>query len=391
MGNEGSMTGINTLQTLQSRNEDTQAIYSLAFSSDGKTLVSGSDDGLVVLWDVRVHDDKQLPFDDPLARFFVGGDGGVTVATLSSLGLLAAATCQPPLEEPYCLDDGVAEVYLWDIATGDKVGQFASGHAGSIGDLAFSPNGQILAVAGGNDHTIRLFDVTTGRQIGRPISSSSMVLDFSPNGRYLAFSGKTEGHVILLDIENQTPVGEFSGLEGSITDVVFSPDGKLLAAAESNGAIRIWEIKTRTPQGSSLRGQSIAFSPDGKLIASGNDKDFILWDADTYHQLGQYTVGKEGYSVASLAFSPDSRTLVMGVIGAPMPRQWENKVILWDVTQQQQLAEFWDGWQYFNYVGRITFSKDGHAFVINSDHTAVLWNINPVSWQARPAKPQAKS
>src|SRR4030095_1421900 len=88
-------------------------------------------------------------------------------------------------------------------------------------------------------------------------------------------------------------------------------------------------------------------------------------------------------NVARLAFSPDSETLVMGVIGAPMPRQWENKVIVWDIGQQQPLAEIWDGWQYLNFVNRITFSKDGHVFVTNSDHTAVLWDINPVSWQAR--------
>src|SRR5260221_453244 len=112
---------------------------------------------------------------------------------------------------------------------------------------------------------------------------------------------------------------------GTVTTVVSSPDGGLLASASIDNTIKLWDLHTgehlRTLGGHSFHVNSVAFSPDGGLLASASrDKTMKLWDPHT----GEHLRTLEGHSsdVTSVAFSPDGGLLASA--------SWDNTMKLWD-------------------------------------------------------------
>ena len=109
---------------------------------------------------------------------------------------------------------------------------------------------------------------------------------FSPDGKVLA-SESVDNTIILWDVATRQPLGEpLKGHSGGVTLVAFSPDGRLLASGSDDMTILLWDVATRQPLGAPLQGHSsfvtsAAFSPDSKTLASGSDDTtIILWDVD---------------------------------------------------------------------------------------------------------------
>ncbi len=160
---------------------------------------------------------------------------------------------------------------------------------------------------------------------------------------------------------------------GSVYSLSFSPDGKLMASAGDDGAIRIWDVKTRQPVGEPLRGHtasvfSVAFSPDGRMLAStGDDSTVRLWDAATRQPLGNPMTGQTRAG-GSIAFSPDGKLLATG--------GFDSTIRLWDVNRRQALGDPIEGHQ--GAVHSVAFSPDGRMLASASeDRTVRLWEIGP--------------
>jgi WD40 repeat protein len=191
---------------------------------------------------------------------------------------------------------------------------------------------------------------------------------FNRKGDLLA-AGSRDGAVYVWDVASRTTVAVLRGKDaGAPPDIVFSPDGRWLAAGEENAdkMICIWDLQTRKPI-QFLRGHrgtifSLAVSTDGKLLASGSEDGTIrLWDTRTWKEVGLL---KHESNVYGLAFSPDGTRLAAGC--------GDSVIRLWDVATRQDVAELHG---HSDYVYTLSFSPDGTRLVSGSgDFTVRIWD-----------------
>ncbi|KAF8197226.1 WD40-repeat-containing domain protein, partial [Mycena galopus ATCC 62051] len=186
-------------------------------------------------------------------------------------------------------------VGLWDVKSGQQVGEPLFGHTSGVLSVAFSPDGSHIA-SGSEDATIRLWDVKTGQQVGKALVGHTdwvWSVAFLPDGSHIA-SGSDDRTICLWDAKTGQQVGEpLVGHTGWVRSIAFSPDGSHIASGSNDKTICLWDVKTGQQVGKALVGHtdwvwSVDFSPDGSHIASGSyDKTICLWDITTGQQVGE--------------------------------------------------------------------------------------------------------
>jgi sugar lactone lactonase YvrE/energy-coupling factor transporter ATP-binding protein EcfA2 len=268
----------------------TDGVWSVAFSPDGKTALSASNDTTLRLWDVATGQ---------IIRTFSGHMGSVLSVAFSPDGKTALSGSGNTLR-------------LWDVATGQSIRTF-SGHTSGVNSVAFSPDGK-TALSGSWDKTLRLWDVATGQSIRTFSGHTGGVLSvaFSPDGK-TALSGSADTTLRLWDVATGQTIRTFNGDGGTPSSVTFSPDGK--TALSGGEIVRLWDIATgqtiRTFSGHTNIVSSVAFSPDGKTALSGSsDTTLRLWDVASGQSIR--TLSGHSGSVVSVAFSPDGKTALSG-------------------------------------------------------------------------------
>jgi WD40 repeat protein len=132
-------------------------------------------------------------------------------------------------------------VMLWDVAGRREVG--ALRHRSGVKDVAFSPGGQLLAIAC-RDHTVRLWDLPSRQELFTLTGHAGIVdaVAFSPDGRTLATSG-SDRLVKLWNVATRQAVGVLRGHQASVLHVAFSPDGGLLASGSMDATVRLWRAE----------------------------------------------------------------------------------------------------------------------------------------------------
>ncbi|MCF3622376.1 WD40 repeat domain-containing protein [Planktothrix agardhii] len=258
-------------------------------------------------------------------------------------------------------------IKLWDVTTGKEI-HTLQGHSSVVSSVSFSPDGKTLA-SGSDDNTIKLWDVTTGKEIHTLQGHSSSVwsVSFSPDGKTLA-SGSDDKTIKLWDITTGKEIHTLQGHSSSVSSVSFSPDGKTLASGSDDNTIKLWDVTTgkeiRTLQGHSSVVSSVSFSPDGKTLASGSEDNTIkLWDVTTGKAI--HTLQGHSSSVNSVSFSPDGKTLASG--------SEDNTIKLWDITTGKEIRTLQG---HSSSVSSVSFSPDGKTLASGScDNTIKLWDI----------------
>ncbi len=293
-------------------------VKSVLFSADGQTLASCSYDKTIRLWQLDTGREIRTL---GRGRFFVWHSKVVLSIAFSPDGkTLASSILGAPFGNPDMIK-------LWDVSTGRQLGTL-KGHSHAITSVAFSPDGKTLASGSqstiiGSDtdsNTIRLWDVCIGhekRVLKGHLSYVNSVV-FSPDGQTLA-SGSLDCTIKLWDVCTGQEKRTLKGHLHSVTSVAFSPDGQTLASGSSDRTIRLWDVSTGQEKltlkalsyGVNYDANSVAFSPDGQTLASGSsDRTIRLWDVSTGQEL--CTLSEHSNVVESVAFSPDGQTLASG-------------------------------------------------------------------------------
>jgi WD40 repeat protein len=253
-----------------------------------------------------------------------------------------------------------------------------TGHTENVTSIAFSPDGRILA-SGSMDNTIKLWDVTSGRELRSLTGHANRVLTghanrvwsvaFSPGGRTLA-SGSDDGTINIWDVASGRELGTLDGHANSVVSIAFSPDGRTLASASWDHTIKLWEAASgrelRTLAGHTDPVSSVAFSPDGRTLASGSfDKTIKLWDVASGRELS--TLSGHADKVYSVKFSPDGRTLASG--------SEDGTTRIWDAEGGRELRNL--AVSKF-LVASVAFSPDGRTLATGSwslDNPIKLWDL----------------
>ena len=301
--------------------DDNDGANATVFSPDGALLAVGYGDGTVRLWDAATQQEIGTPLiaDSNPASAAIGN--GVAGVAFSPDGKILATA------------DAAGTVRLWDVFTRRQIGpaltadngHYANPLLNGAAGVAFSPDGKILATLG-DDMNVRLWDVSTRRQIGAPMAAPPgaasalpliFELAFSPDGTILATAGN-DGSLLLWNVATHHLIGSprtavSSPSTNFLTGVAFSPDGSTLATAGWDGTVRLWDVQTRQQIGAPLTDSSdhqftgVAFSPDGAILATAGSAGTRLWSVTTHQQIGPAIAVPSG--TTSVAFGPGGRIL----------------------------------------------------------------------------------
>jgi WD40 repeat protein len=228
-------------------------------------------------------------------------------------------------------------ICIWDAETGRITSGHIRGHSDDIRSVAFSPDGKCL-VSGSSDKTIRVWDAKTGEMLHSPLrghTHSVLSLVFSPDGLHIASSSADKTIRIWDAGTGRVVSGPFEGHADSIQSVAFSPDGKRIVSSSHDNTIRIWDTKTGVMVSGPLEGHtcgvwSVAFSPDGTSIAAGSsDRTIRVWDAETGKMVSGPLEGDTDY-VKSVVFSPDGIWIVSG--------SDDQSIRVWDVKTGELIS-----------------------------------------------------
>ena len=287
-------------------------IHPLAMTSDGQTLISGSEDGSLTFW--SVPNGKQIArlsaHSQPITALEIGVNSKVLVSGSKN-----------------------GNITIWDMTNRQQIYNI-SGDSYPINALAISPNGEVLVTGHGNG-TVKIWNLTTGEEIRTIYAHSQAVnsLVFSPNGQILA-SGSGNEIIKLWHLETGEMIPNHRRRTGKVWAIAQRNEGEFLVISSFDKNIKIWdlysgeELRSLSDNSGTIwtvtiprqHGDSLLNTNQPFFLYSGSWNGQIkVWSFSTGGEI--YTQSGDSRPVTDLVLSPDGQTLVSS--------SWDGKIRIW--------------------------------------------------------------
>ncbi len=357
-----SVFDLNTGARLATLEGHEDAVRSVAFGTDGRTALSGSEDGTLILWDLMDN--------APIARLAVHSGEVLDIALMPG-GRAALSSAL----------DG--SLILWDLLDAAEVQRFY-GHGDMVYDVALVSNGnQLLSGSGSGspnrptlDTSLRRWEIeTTNQIITSPVPIAVVFqISVSPNNRTALYVG-TDPFVHVVDLITWEESGQLGGHQNFIPCIEFLPDGIRALSCSGDDTLILWDLQNGQPiyrldgRGGEEGIWAIAISPDGKTALSDTAQGtMILWDLQNGKEMHILrTADPAGWGGASgIAYLPDGRTAIS--VGG------DGHIIEWDLETGQEIRRIGN---HPSLRTRLVVTPDGKlALTGGMDGSLMLWNLD---------------
>ena len=328
---------------IRSLSGHTSFVYDVAISSDGSTIVSGSWDNTVRVWDAMSGEVRHVlrGHTNKVQSIAICQDGNTIIS-----------------------GSGDNTVRVWDAESGE-VRHILEGHTNSVNTVAINKDGNII-ISGSDDKTVRVWIWKNGemKHILEGHTDAVKSVAISNDGGTIV-SGSFDNTVRVWDAESGDLRYILEGHEGRVASVAISDDGNIIVSGSWDKTVRVWDTESREVrfvlEGHTNNVRSVAIRSDGNfIVSSSNDNTVRVWDAKS----GKVNQSLKTGFVSAVAISPDGDTLYTGSV--------DKYVRMWDLKSPEVQHAFVD--QLSNSLA-VSISRDGNTIVSGTgDNTVEVWD-----------------
>ncbi len=317
-----------------------KVVYSIAFSPDGKTLASAGLDRIIKLWDVKTGFE--------LRSFSRESEDTISSTYFSKADTFVSVAFSP--DGKTLVSGGNGGVLSWNVGTGEKVSLIENSPSNTEKVLFSSDGKILITthktyITNQSDE-IMFWNLETKKAIRTIPFPNVSSIALSSDGELLAgvsgdILGLDKSQVKIWNINTGKELRNLLGLSNWIWSVSFSPDGNVLAAATWDGKIKVWNINTGNPI-KNLEGIAVSFSPDGKFLATGSDAQeeggsVTLWDTETWEK--KHVLEKHAGGISSIVYNPIDNSMAAATYAS---------IKLWDTNLGEEIRTLQGGSEIIN-------------------------------------------